>query len=239
MSAGDPVYAGGGKLATDLGANWEFQSADGGESKEKVYATGNDGDFVAGTTHGAHITGNETYIYTGTVADYAGTAGALGTNVPGNYMTGGTCVLLGVEIDYSDCAQGKREKVKFNFSGGLTAGTITYVPEIASLPTKQENSGIPELFTNANATSKATKATYKISCQEGRDMDDVGNYLAGAVYGGEEEVDLEHCGLPSLTIPTDWLATTAETGANLGTRSNVTYGTFKTAASHPVIRTTP
>jgi hypothetical protein len=238
MADGDPVYAGGGKLATDLGVNWEYQGGDGNEGKEKVYATGNDGDLVAGTTHGAHVTGNETYIYIGTVADYAGTGGALGTNVPGNYMTSGSVVLLGVEIDYSDCAQGKREKVKFSYSGGLASGPHVYSPSLSSvLPTRQENSGIPEVFTNANATSKCQKATYKISCQEGRDLNDVGDYLCGAVYGGEEEVDLEHCGVPSLTVPDGWLVTTTETGALLGTRSNVTYGTFKTAASHPVIRT--
>lgn len=237
--AGDPVYASGGKLAADLGANWEWQEGESNEAKEKVYASGNDGDYVAGTTHGAHVTGNETYIYIGTVAAYGGTAGALGTNVPGAYMGTAAVQLLDLEIDFGDCAQGKREKVKFGFSGGPTAGPHVYRPSLVAseLPTKQENAGIPAVFANANATSKTIKAVYKISCQEGRDADKIGDYLCGAVYAGEEELELEHVGLPSLTVPAGWLATTTQTGTGQGTKSNVSYGTYKTTASHPVIRT--
>lgn len=239
MAEGDPIYASGGILATDLGTNWEWIQGDANEGKNKVYASGHDGDLVAGTTNGAHVTGNETYIYIGTVANYAGTAGALGTNIPGNYMASGSVQLLEVAIDYSDCAQGKREKVTFGFTGGPTSGPHTYSPSFTTeLPTKQENDGIPSIFANGNETSQCSKATYKISCQEGRVDDKVGNYLCGAVFGGEEEVDLEHVGVPDLTIPDDWLATTTQTGTGQGTKSNVTYGTFKTTASHPVIRVT-
>ena len=239
---GDPAFAVAGILATDLGADWEFQSGDTGQAAEHAKATGNDGDTVAECIHGEHVTGSESYIYDGTATDYGtATTGALDAAgaLPGKFLTTANVVILSVEIDYSPCAQGKREVVKFTFSRGIAATDHYYAPSLTTtLATKQENDGVPSLFANANATSKCQSASYTLKCDEGRDMDKVGDYLAGAVYNGEESLNMTHVGLPSLTT-TGWMVTTSQVGSGEGASSNTSYGTYNTVAAKAVIRTAP
>ncbi len=241
MAAGDPVYATGGILATDLGEDWEWQSGDVGQAAEHAKAPSSTGDTTAECIHGEHVTGSEKYLYIGTATDYtSATTGAIvaAAAMPGRFLTTANAVILSVEIDYSPCAQGKREVVTFTFSRGIAADDHEYLASLTTvLKTKQENDGIPnDLLANANATSKCTAATYAIKCEEGRDLDKVGDYLCGAVYGGEESLNMTHCGVPSLTAGT-WMVTTSQVGTGEGSLSNVTYGTFNTVAVKMITRT--
>lgn len=236
MAAGDPVFGAAGVLATDLGADWEAQTQDKSTALAHSEAVGNNGDVVAETGYDSHATGSETYIYIGDATDYGtATTGALDAAgaLPGKYQSTAAVTITAVEIDYSPCAQGKRETVTFTYSAGLTADSAVYKPSLTTtLATKQESTGVPTLFANANTPSKAQSTTYRIECQEGRDLDKDGAYLAGATYKGQETVNTTYIGSPSLTT-TGWIVTSTGGGA----KSNTGYDTYPVSAVKRIART--
>jgi len=236
--AGTPVFAITGKLAADLGEDWEPQSSDATESHAHAEAVGNDGDVVGENAYDEHLSGSETYLYKGSATDYGtATTGALDADgcLPGKFLATAGVVITAVEIDYSPCAQGKRETVKFSWSKGLEADSAVYKCTLtALLATKQENVGVPELFTNASTDSKCQTATYSIGCQEGRDLTKAGAYLAGATYKGQESVSATYIGLPSLTT-TGWIVTSAPV-ADSGSKSNTGYDTYQVTAAKKLAR---
>lgn len=237
--AGTPVFGITGFLATDLGSDWEPQGSDGAENHAHAEAVGNNGDVVKENAYQEHLTGSETYLYKGSATDYGtATTGALDAAgaLPGKYLSTAAVAITGVEIDYSPCAQGKRETVKFSWSKGLTADSAVFKPSLTTqLATKQENDGVPALFTNANTDSKCQTATYTITCQEGRDHDKDGQYLCGSTTKGQETVNATYIGLPSLTT-TGWIVT-SDINANAGTKSNTGYDTYIVTAAKAVLRT--
>ena len=236
--AGTPVHGITGYLAADLGSDWEPQVGDATENHAHSEAVGNNGDVVGETAYDEHLSGTETYLYIGSATTYgAATTGALDADgcLPGKFLTTAAVVITAVEIDYSPCAQGKRETVKFSWSKGLAADSAVYKCSLTTqLATKQENVGVPALFANANADSKCQSATYTISAQEGRDLTKAGAYLAGATYKGQESVSATYIGLPSLTT-TGWIVTSAPT-TNAGSKSNTGYDTYQLTATKAVAR---
>ena len=234
--AGAPVFGITGVLATDLGADWEPQSGDNSTAKTHAEAVGNNGDVVAENAHDSHDTGSETYVYIGDATDYgSATTGALDAAgaLPGKYLSTAAVTITAVEIDYSPCASGQRETVTFSYSAGLTADSAVYKCSLTTtLTTKQENTGVPTLFTNANTDSKCQSTTYRIGCEEGRTLDKDGEYLAGATYKGQEAVNSTYIGIPSLTT-TGWIVTSEGNGA----KSNTGYDTYPISAVKKVTRT--
>lgn len=237
--AGSPVFGTGAFLATDLGADWEWQGQDGATNADHAEAVGSDGDVVAETTYNSHLSGTETYLYIGDATDYGtATTGALDANgaLPGKYLATAAVAITAVEIDYSPCAEGKRERVTFSYSAGLTADSAVYKPSLTTaLATKQENTGVPTLFTNANADSKVQSTSYKIEAQEGRDLTKAGAYLCGSTFKGQETVNATYIGVPSLTT-TGWQVTTLQTATGTGSKSNTGYDTYNVTAAKAVIR---
>jgi hypothetical protein len=234
--AGAPVFGITGFLATDLGADWEPQSGDKTTALTHAEAVGNDGDVVAEKGHDSHDMGSETYVYIGSASDYGtATTGALDAAgaLPGKFLTTAAVTITSVTIDYGPCASGQRETVTFNYSEGLAADSAVYKPSLTTvLATKQENAGVPALFTNANTDSKCQTASYTIECQEGRTLDKDGEYLAGSTYKGQESVSATYVGVPALTT-TDWIVTSLGGGA----KSNTGYDTYPISAVKRIVRT--
>jgi hypothetical protein len=222
-----------------LGADWEPQSDDATKGQQHSEAPGSNGDVVAETAYDAHFTGTAEFIYKGSATDYGtATSGALDASnaLPGKYKSTAAVTILSVEIDYGPCAQGERERVRFTWSKGLTADSAIYKPTLtAALATKQENAGVPALLTNANADSKITAATYTLSCQEGRVLTKVGEYLAGATYKGQEQLNLSYVGRPSLTT-TGWIVTGDQSPSGAGAATNTGYDTYNVTAAKKVTR---
>lgn len=236
--AGEPVWGGQKLLATDLGEDWEYQGTDGGtNSYGHAEAEGNNGDVIAENTHSGHETFNETYIYNGDATDYGtATTGALDASdaLPGKYQTTANAVILAVAIDYSPCAKGQRERVTFECSRGMTADGAVYKPSLTTaLKTKQENDGVPALFSNSATGSKCIDAKYRLECQEGRDVGADGTYLCGSNYKGQEQVNAKYKGKPALTT-TGW-----QVDADLGdgSGSNIGYDEYNLSAKKAVLRT--
>lgn len=232
--AGTPVFGTGGFLATDLGADWIWASSDGATSQQVASATNGDGDTFLQQEYDAHSTGSETYHYNGTVGSYNGTAGACASFLPGKYLSTATVAITGIEIDYNPCASGQRETVKFSWSSGLAADSRVYAMS-ATLPTKQENNGVPELGTNANTDSKIQTSTYSISCQEGRSLNATGTRFAGATYAGEETINETHVGLPSMTWPTGFKVSSKQEGAGEAAKSNTGYDVRSVTATRGMV----
>lgn len=235
---GAPVFGTGGFLGTDLGTNWEWAAGDGNTSQQKAEAINGAGDTYKQTAYDAHSTGSETYHYIGTVGTYGGTAGALAGLEPGNYLATAAVAVTGIEIDYSPCSSGQRETVKFNWSKGLAADSAVFKPSLtgAELPTKREQSGVPEIGTNGEADSRVQSSSYAIACEEGRTLNATGTRFAGATYHGMETVNETHVGAPAVTFPTDWDVTTKAEDTGEGAKSNTGYDTHQTTASHGVLR---
>jgi hypothetical protein len=233
--AGTPVYGTGGFLANDLGADWQFQSSDGATSQQVADAVNGQGDVFLQTEFDAHATGSETYLFDGTVGSYNGTAGALAAVVPGNYLATAGVAIVGIDIDYSPCAAGERESVKFSYSTGLAADSAIFAPSVA-LPTKRENLGVPELGTNGNADSKVQTASYSVKCSEGRSLNATGTRFAGSTYGGTEEISETHIGLPAMTFATGFKVTSKAEATGQGAKSNTGYDTHSVSATRGFVR---
>lgn len=232
--AGTPVFGTGGFLANDLGADWIWQSSDGAESQQVATATNGDGDGFLQQEYDAHSTGSETYHYNGTDGSYNGTAGACASFLPGKYLSTAAVALTGVDIDYSPCASGQRETVKFSWSNGLSADSRTY-EMTPTLPTKRENDGVPELGTNANADSKVQSSSYSITCLEGRSLNATGTRFAGATYDGNESINETHVGLPAMTFAAGWKVTSKQEGSGEAAKSNTGYDTRSITATKSIV----
>jgi len=238
--AGTPVFSSTGLLKTDLGSDWEFQSAEGpGQSAGHAEAVSGDGDVVGESAHSKFSQGSETYIYTGSATDYGtATTGALDANnaLPGKYASTTEVLITAVEIDYGPCAQGQRERVKFSWTKGPAADCAVYKCSLTTaLKTKQENEGVPALLTNSNADSKCQTVTYALTSEVGRDFDDAGEYLCGGNYKGQETLNATYVGIPSLTT-TGWVVTVDPTGTGAGNKSNTSYDTYNMTAAKAVVR---
>lgn len=203
--------------ATDvlsLGADWEAQASSPTTTKDRAEATGNDGDRIASSTYAALQSGTVSYIYIGAETDFASALDAASCNV--GQAPNSLCVTQ-IEIDYAPCAEGKKALVTFSFRDDISSASNTYSPTI-SLPVNP--SGVPDLLTNGDADSECTSAKYTIRCEAGQDRGDDGAIIAGATYHGEEQLDLEFYGTPSLTS-TGWDDTTNPGAAD----SNSEYST--------------
>jgi hypothetical protein len=191
----------GGTDVLDLGADWESQGKNEATNKDRVEATGNDGDCIASIVIGTLKSGTVSYIYIGAETDFASAFDAAGCNA--GQAPNSLCVTQ-IDVDYSPCAEGKKALVTFSYRGDIDSASNTYSPTI-SLPVNP--SGIPDLLTNSDGDSECTSAKYTIRCDAGQDRGSAGAIIAGATYHGEEQLDLEFYGIPTL-ISSGWDGTT-------------------------------
>ena len=187
--------------ATDvlsLGADWEAQDSSQSAAPERAEATGANGDKIASSTYAELNSGTVSYIYIGaeTAFPAALVAASCGVGQAPNSL-----LVNQIEIDYAPCAAGKKPVVTFSFRNDITSDSATYVPSLATLTTTAFT--VPDLFANGDADSECTSAKYTIRCEVGQDRGDDGAIIAGQTYHGEEQVDVEYYGTPTLTT-TNW-----------------------------------
>jgi hypothetical protein len=210
-----------------LGADWEPQNKNETTAYERAEATGANGDRIASSTHAALQTGTCPYIYTGAETDFSTALTAASAHVG---QAANSLLVNQIEIDYAPCAEGKKPVVTFSYRNDITAASNVYLPSISLTTTAAT---VPDLLANGDADSECTSAKYTIRCEVGQDRDADGAIIAGATYHGEEQVDLEFYGVPTLTS-TGWDAIT-NPGA---TDSNAEYSTSSYSFVKGILRTT-
>jgi hypothetical protein len=228
------------RAATDvlgLGSNWEPRGGSSATSRDRATAAGNAGQIVAESTANVMIAKTHRYVYKGSEATYQAAITAASAHV-GNYLSTPAVTVTGWKVDYGPCAQGEREEVEFTTQNGMTADCDIFIPSTASvaasLPTKQEQNGVPDIFANGDGDSECVSATYEISGTLGRTLDKDGAALSnvGNVYGVDQTVSLGFRGIPTLTT-TGW-SVTAEPAAT-GEQSNTDYPTQNITLSRAAI----
>ena len=211
MSA--PVFGG----IDVLNLGYEVQSSSPGTAPTRATATGSDGDQIASNTHYDKITGTITYIID--VATFAGPW-------PGQ-IANTDYIILGVAIDYSPCAAGKRPLVTFTYQNGSAATTPFSYQSVLTLPlyggVTPANVDVPELLTVTGGSSEIQTANWGLTCQIGEDLDKDGELLALQCYNGEETVSMQFVGTPTSITAVGWdLVATPAPGENT---TNTGYGT--------------
>jgi len=214
-----------------LGADWEIQSNSPASSGSRVTAAGPDGDVVAENTHNVVEAGTATYIYTQTTAPATDFPAAFAANSCdiGDLVDSNTLQIVGISVDYSPCASGKRPLVTFSYRDGPTAAPATpyvYVSALSTaLPTyAAANVVVPEILVATLGSAEIQNSQWSMSAQFGEDLDKDGDYLASAIYGAEETVNQTFVGTPTSIASSGWQATTAP-GSNTGeATSNTGYG---------------
>jgi len=203
-----------------LGAGWEPQGSDGALAQTRASQGGSTGDIIAETVHNAIHSGSTRYIYTGAETAFAAAIEAA-TAWPGNVLN--SLLITGLAIDYSPCAAGKRPVVTFTHRDGPSASLRQYKTVIV-LPTYVAVAvSVPELLTVAGGDAEVVNAQWSIAAQFGEDFDKDGEFLAGAVYQGEETINLTFAGEPTSITSTGWQRT-AGISATCPIRLNTGYG---------------
>lgn len=202
--------------ATDilgLGADWEPQNTTKATNHERSVATKANGDQLSSTTHGTNITITVPYIYIGAETTVAAALDADGCNVgekPGDY------IITGISIDFAPCGEGKKPVFNFSARGEFTAASNVFKPSVSMA---MNPSAVPDILANGDADSECTSAVYSIQAGFGTDKNKTGVIIPGGSYGGEETLQLQYYGAPTLT-DTGW-DLTAEDSNN----SNQEYST--------------
>ena len=223
MSA--PVHAAADVLS--MGSDWEAQNKSEATNKDRAEATKADGDFLASDPYGSLKTGTVSYIYIGSGASLS--AALVTANAwPGQIKN--SLLITQVDVDYAPCAQGQKPMVTFSYRGDITTESAAW---ISSLTLPLGTGAVPDLLTNSDADSECTSAKYTIKCEVGVNRGDDGEIIAGLPYHGEETLELEYYGIPTLTT-TGWDDTTNPGAAD----SNTEYSTSSYSFVKGVTRST-
>jgi len=180
-----------------LGADWEAQDTAKATSRDRTTAPKANGDLAASTTYGDQIEISVPYIYIGAETDLAAALEAASANV--GDLTG-TYLITGVSCDLAPLGEGKRAMITFVAVSGFSAASAVFKP---SVTVSLVVGAIPDILTNSDADSECTSAKYAIAAPFGTDRDADGEIIRGGTYGGEEVLDLEYYGIPTLVI-TGW-----------------------------------
>ena len=180
-----------------LGADWEAQDTAKATTRDRITAPKANGDIAASTTFGDSIEIVVPYIYIGAETLLAAALEAASANV-GQLLA--TYLITAIDCDLSPLGDGKRAMINFTAVNGFSAASAIYKPSIEVLLTV---GSIPDLLTNSDADSECTGAKYGISAPHGSDRAADGDIIRGATYGGEETLELDYYGIPTLTS-TGW-----------------------------------
>ena len=183
----------GGSDVLTLSTDWESQGKSESASPDRAEATGANGDSIASSTFAELQTGSCPYLYIGAEATFLAALTAASAHVG---QAANSLLITQIEIDYSPCAVGKKPIVTFSYRNDITTSSNVFLPT-ATLTTTAFT--IPDLLANADGDSDCTSAKYTIRCEVGQDRDADGAIIAGATYHGEEQLDLEYYGVPTLT----------------------------------------
>lgn len=183
--------------ATDilaLGADWEAQDTAKATGSDRATGSKANGDIDASTVYGAQIEITVPYIYIGAETDLAAALAAASANI-GDLLA--TYLITGISCDLSPLASGQRAVINFTAVNGFSAASAVYKP---SVTVSLVVGAIPDILANSDADSECVGATYGISAPFGTDRDAGGEIIRGATYGGEETLELEYYGIPTLVI---------------------------------------
>ena len=208
----------------NLSTGWEPQSNSPTTASTRATAPGDDGDIAAETIHNAIESGTASYIYTGAGTDFPTVLATAGADV-GDVVDTASLLITGWSIDYSPCAAGKRPVITFTYRDGPVAASATYV-STQTLPTYVATTPIvPSILAGTPGSAEIQASTIALVAQFGDDLTKVGNYLAGATYGGEETITQQWVGTPDVITSTGYLQTSGP-GTNTGEEASGTaYGT--------------
>ena len=222
-----------------LGVDWEPQNSSPASAGTRVKVNGPDGDQVASNVHNTIESGSQAFIYVGAEVDFAAAFLAAACNV-GQLVATDTLMILGIAVDFSPCAAGKRPLVNFTWRDGPTAAPTTPFSYLTTLtlPTYvAANIVVPEILTMTVGDAELQNIQWSIGAQFGPDLDKDGEYLAGQVFDGEETLALTFVGTPTSVTSTGWDQTTGP-GATTGEQaSNTGYGQTSYGFSRGVTRT--
>jgi hypothetical protein len=203
-----------------MSTGWEPQGSDGALAQTHAEQTGSTGDVIAETTHNPVNSGSCRYIYKGDAVAFVAAIEAAAA-WPG--MVKNSLIILGVAIDYSLCAQGKRPVVAFQYRNGPTASARAYKTTLV-LPTYIAGSvKVPDVLTVTLGGAETINAQWGLGCGFGEDLDKDGAFLAGEATKGQETLALTYAGTPTSITSTGWQKT-AGISSTCPIRLNTGYG---------------